>query len=193
MASLLCFLMIRKHFNRLEHLMWDYKCRICWCIVCAINRIDVTYLLGFTRHFSHIWRMPYGYLSLSADMVKTYDTDRRGRWLPTFLTNLPRDTMTAISQTTFSHSYFLEWNVWMSNNILLKFVPKGQLNNIPALVQIIAWRFPCSHYGYKLKYHRGTILSIHMCIITYIHIHFGICGEPFQCIYDISLIEGFPW
>ena len=35
---------------------------------------------------------------------------------------------------------FLNENVWISTNISLKFVPKGSINNIPALVQIMAWR-----------------------------------------------------
>ena len=37
---------------------------------------------------------------------------------------------------------FLNENVSISTNISLKFVPKGPINNIPALVQIIAWRRP---------------------------------------------------
>ena len=37
---------------------------------------------------------------------------------------------------------FLNENVRISINISLKFVPKGLINNIPALVQIIAWRRP---------------------------------------------------
>ena len=35
---------------------------------------------------------------------------------------------------------FLNENIWISNKISLKFVPKGPINNIPALVQIMAWR-----------------------------------------------------
>ena len=35
---------------------------------------------------------------------------------------------------------FLNKNVWISIKISLKFVPKGPINNIPALVQIMAWR-----------------------------------------------------
>ena len=37
---------------------------------------------------------------------------------------------------------FLNENVWIPNKISLKFVPKGSINNIPALVQIMAWRRP---------------------------------------------------
>ena len=33
-------------------------------------------------------------------------------------------------------------NVWISIKISLKFVSKGLINNIPALVQIMAWRRP---------------------------------------------------
>ena len=37
---------------------------------------------------------------------------------------------------------FLNENVWISLKIALKFVPGGPINNIPALVQIMAWRRP---------------------------------------------------
>ena len=35
---------------------------------------------------------------------------------------------------------FLNGNLWISIKISLKFVPKDPINNIPALVQIMAWR-----------------------------------------------------
>ena len=35
---------------------------------------------------------------------------------------------------------FLNENVWIPIKISLEFVPHGQINNIPALVQIMAWR-----------------------------------------------------
>ena len=37
---------------------------------------------------------------------------------------------------------FLNENVWIPIKISLKFFPKGPINNIPALVQIMAWRRP---------------------------------------------------
>ena len=37
---------------------------------------------------------------------------------------------------------FLNENVWISIEVSLKFVPKGPINNIPALVQVMAWRRP---------------------------------------------------
>ena len=36
---------------------------------------------------------------------------------------------------------FLNENVWISIKISLKFVPKGPINSIPSLVQIMAWRW----------------------------------------------------
>ena len=37
-------------------------------------------------------------------------------------------------------SIFLNEHVWISINISLKFVPRGPINNIPTLVQVMAWR-----------------------------------------------------
>ena len=48
--------------------------------------------------------------------------------------------MAAISQTTFFKYIFLNENVWISNKISRKLIPRGPINNIPELVQIMAWR-----------------------------------------------------
>ena len=37
---------------------------------------------------------------------------------------------------------FVNENVWILIEISLNFVPKDTINNIPALVQIMAWRRP---------------------------------------------------
>ena len=37
---------------------------------------------------------------------------------------------------------FMYENIWISIKISLKFVPKGPISNIPALVQLMAWRRP---------------------------------------------------
>ena len=50
--------------------------------------------------------------------------------------------MAAISrQDTFKHIFFNE-NFTMPIKISLKFVPRAPINNIPALVQIMAWGCP---------------------------------------------------
>ena len=56
---------------------------------------------------------------------------------------------------------FLNDNIWIQINISLKFVPKGPINNIPALVQIMAWRRP----GDKpLSEPIMVSLTTHICI-----------------------------
>ena len=57
------------------------------------------------------------------------------------LTNWGRDKMAAIFQTTLLNGFFYE-NVWISINISLKFVPRGPINNIPTLVNVMARRRP---------------------------------------------------
>ena len=47
--------------------------------------------------------------------------------------------MAAIFQMTFSKVIFLNENLSISTKISIKLVPKGPLNNIPALVQLIDW------------------------------------------------------
>ena len=56
---------------------------------------------------------------------------------------------------------FLNENAWILLKISLKFVPKGPINNIPALVQIMAWR----RLGDKpLSEAMMVNLSTHICV-----------------------------
>ena len=50
--------------------------------------------------------------------------------------------MATIFQTTFFECIVLNENVWISIKISLKFVPKDPINNIPALIQTMAWCRP---------------------------------------------------
>ena len=50
--------------------------------------------------------------------------------------------MAAIFADNILGCIFLNENVWILLKISLKFVPKGPINNIPALLQIMAWRRP---------------------------------------------------
>ena len=51
----------------------------------------------------------------------------------------PRRNEQHFADDIFKRIFFNE-NVWIPIKISLKFVPKGPINNIPALVQIMAWR-----------------------------------------------------
>ena len=53
----------------------------------------------------------------------------------------PRQNGRHFPDAIFKWIFFNE-NVWISINISQKFVPRGPINNIPALVQIMAWRRP---------------------------------------------------
>ena len=70
------------------------------------------------------------------------------------LTHWGRDEMNNISQTTFSMK-MLEFR------ISLKFVPKGPINNILALVQIMAW---CPSGMVPLSEPMMVSLSTHICV-----------------------------
>ena len=55
---------------------------------------------------------------------------------------------------------FVNENAWISINISLKFVPRGPISHIPALVQMMAWRWP----GDKpLSEPMMVILPTHIC------------------------------
>ena len=58
------------------------------------------------------------------------------------LTHWCRHKIDAIFQTAFWNVIFFNEKVWIPLKISLKFVPKGPINNIPAMVQIMAWRRP---------------------------------------------------
>ena len=63
-------------------------------------------------------------------------------WCPTWVNTLrPRQDGCYFADDVLK-CIFLNENVWISLKIPLKFFPKGPINNIPALVQIMAWRRP---------------------------------------------------
>ena len=56
---------------------------------------------------------------------------------------------------------FLNENIWIPIKIWLKFVPKGPMNNIPALVQIMAW---CRSGDKPLSEPMIVSLLTHICV-----------------------------
>ena len=79
---------------------------------------------------------------------------------PLINTLRPRPNGRRFADDTFKRIFFNE-NVRISIKISLKFVPKGPINNIPALVQIMAWRRP----GDKpLSEPMVVILVTHICV-----------------------------
>ena len=82
---------------------------------------------------------------------------------------------------------FLNENVWISIEVSLKFVLKGPINNIPALVQIMAWRRP----GDKpLSEPMMFCLLTHICVTRPQWVnrhHRQLCHEWHWALYHITL------
>ena len=104
------------------------------------------------------------------------------------LTHWGRDKMAAISQTTLSIAFFVNENVRILIIFSLKFVPRGSINNTPALVQIMAWR----RWGDKpLSEPMMVRLPTHICVtrpqwVNILHIqhilsHWGMVMHMCQC------------
>ena len=58
----------------------------------------------------------------------------------TLSTHLSLDKMAAISQTAFSYAFLMNEKLHILIRISLKFVPKCPIDDISALVQVMAWR-----------------------------------------------------
>ena len=81
---------------------------------------------------------------------------------------------------------FLNENIWISMNISLKFVPKGPINNIPALVQIMAWHWQ----GDKpLSEPLMVRLSMHICITRPQWVNLKLLPEPMLVAYHHQQIN----
>ena len=67
-------------------------------------------------------------------------------WNRHFNTLRPKQNVCHFQDDIFK-CIILNENVWISMKISLKFVPRGQIKNIPSLVKIMPWRRPAqSHY-----------------------------------------------
>ena len=81
-------------------------------------------------------------------------------------------------------SIFLNENVIILIKISLKFVPKGLINNIPALVQIMAWRRP----GDKpLSEAMMVSLLMHICVTRPQWVNQGVVSLTFRELSKIIL------
>ena len=91
-----------------------------------------------TLWYIHICEMP-----VCVAMVSTNHISRapQVRDQTEFNTLRPRQNGRYFADDIFK-CIFLNENVWIPIKISMKFVPKGPINNIPALVQIVAWRRP---------------------------------------------------
>ena len=115
-------------------------------------------------------------------------------WLPSYLhepecmggyywtinTMRPTRNDQHLEDDIFKRVFFNE-NVWISFKISLKFVPKGPIDNVPTLVQIMAWRLP----GDKPLSEPMT----HICVPRPQWVKkwkAGIFQDSFGCVWDSS-------
>ena len=95
---------------------------------------DVTvmsYTTVAARAVIHVWLFLYQW--------SNSNIGDKTRW--TLNSLRPRQNGRHFADDIFKCIFFNE-NVWIFIKISLKFVPRGPINNIPALVQIMAWRRP---------------------------------------------------
>ena len=96
-------------------------------------------------------------------------------FIPGFNTLRPRQNGRHFADDTFTR-IFVNENVTILIEITLKFVPKGPINNIPSLVQIMAWRRP----GDKLLSEPMMVcLPTHICVTRpqWVNIFIGIFNK----------------
>ena len=78
---------------------------------------------------------------------------------------------------------FLNENVWIYSKFSLKFVPNGSINNIPTLVQIMAWRRP----GDKpLSESTMVSLPMHTCVTRPQWVNLTWCGALYFTEYNMT-------
>ena len=92
--------------------------------------------LAPTSHYPNQWWLDYWHI-----WVNTLRLEQNGwHFVNNILNTLrPRQNGRHFADDIFN-CIFLNENVWIPIKISLKFVPRGSINNIPALVQIKAWR-----------------------------------------------------
>ena len=90
---------------------------------------NCTFKLSFCKYDSLLFTKSPCYVIVASSAAKCVNTLR------------PRRNEQHFADDIFKRIFFNE-NVWISIEISLRFVPRGPINNIPALVQIMAWRRP---------------------------------------------------
>ena len=132
----------------------------------------------------------------SEEMVTRSRWRRPWVWAPKYVAALiyrpclkhwGRDKMAAISQTIHSNAFLNEY-VRISIKISLKFVPRGPINNIPALVQIMPWR----PTGDKpLSEPMRVRLPTHICVTRPQWVNESISGVPER--WWLGPLWSWPW
>ena len=110
------------------------------------NDVDIQ-LLAVSQYWFRWW-MACGWICWTGRQAITWTSAEQDLWCHSYEVTSPwvnslrpRQNGRHFADDIFK-CIFLNENVWISIKISLKFVPKGPINNIPALVQIMAWCRP---------------------------------------------------
>ena len=116
-------------------------------------------------------------INLGNGLTHVWRQRNKRYWAPFINTLRPRQNDRCFADDTFKR-IFLNENIIISIKISLKFVPEGPINNITALVQIMAW---CRPSDKPLSEPRLVNLPMHICVIRmYLLIHAVIYVNPCQ-------------
>ena len=95
-----------------------------WCHLANCGLVTPYGNIDLDQHWFSLWLVAEWHQAITWGTVNTLRPRQNGR-------HFPDDIFKCI---------FLNQSIWISIAISLKFVPKGAINNISALVQIMAWR-----------------------------------------------------
>ena len=102
------------------------------------DELNLSLSLITTFHLCFLWTVLFLALTITLDPSKFSHSLIAYKGLNTLR---PRQNGRLFADDIFEY-IFLNEDVWIPIKISLKFVPKGPIKNIPALVQMMAWRRP---------------------------------------------------
>ena len=131
-----------------QHFVWPRSL----CHIHQVSRSDNRRCMQLIERIAHVCRAFLCFVDLTWITFLCWHQDNYIRlrqchwnnpvehgWINGINSLRPRRNEQHFADDIFKRIFFIE-NVWISIKIALKFVPKGPINNIPALVQIMAWR-----------------------------------------------------
>ena len=136
--------------------------------------------ISYSKYNFWIWR----YNSITQELQGHNKIGSYGGWGLQFVNTLWTRQNDRLFPDDILKWIFLNENVWILNKTSLNIIPKGPINKIPALVQIImAWRRP----GDKpLSEPMMIILLMHICVTRHQWVKFGKTCSPYINNYTFS-------
>ena len=142
---------VRHHFVYAPS-QWEMmlQCNVChwlgayWVIHKLITEVEILHITKAKHRITNVGYRSHLELAISVKIPYTYTSylalmDEPWPMGVSISTLRPRQNGRHFANDMFK-CIFLNENVWIPIEISLKFVPKGSINNNPALFQIMAWR-----------------------------------------------------